>query len=273
MNKQRKQILLTNDDGIQSPGLWAAAEALSTLGYVTVAAPRDQASGTGRSMPVSSDGRISAQLLQIGEQEWTSYAVGGTPAQTVIHAILELMPRPPDLIVSGINYGENVGSSITISGTVGASMEGAAFGIPSLAMSLQLENVDEYMGYSRSIDFSAAAFFTQYFARLLLEQKMPEDVDLLKVDVPYNATPATGWRMTRLARHRYFLPAVRRKNGSHVEPAEIYGITDPTINELPPESDIYTLLYAGLVAVTPLSLDMTSRVSLTDLEKQLRQEL
>ena len=94
-------------------------------------------------MPVSSDGKIIATKLQIGQQEWTTYAVGGTPAQAVLHAIMEIMPQPPDLVVSGINYGENLGHSVTISGTVGAALEGAAAGIPSLAVSLETEK--EYL--------------------------------------------------------------------------------------------------------------------------------
>ena len=104
MKNGRYQILLTNDDGIQSPGLWAAAKALSKIGYVTVAAPRDQASSTGRSLPITSDGRITHTRLKIGEQEWSTYAVGGTPAQSVLHGVLEIIGEKPDLVVAGINY-------------------------------------------------------------------------------------------------------------------------------------------------------------------------
>ena len=121
MQNRRYQILLTNDDGINSPGLWAAAAALSHLGYVTVAAPREQSTSMGRSMPPASDGKLIPVKMRIAEQDWTVYAVGGTPAQAVFHAVEELLPQKPDLVVSGINYGENVGSGITISGTVGAA--------------------------------------------------------------------------------------------------------------------------------------------------------
>ena len=126
MKTNKPQILLTNDDGIQSPGLWAAAEALSELGYVNVIAPREQQSGAGRSLPVSTDGIIDIQKMQVKDQPWTVYAVGGTPAQAVQHGVLEILPRRPDLAVSGINYGQNVGSGVTISGTVGAALEAAA---------------------------------------------------------------------------------------------------------------------------------------------------
>jgi 5'-nucleotidase len=265
MNTQRPQILLTNDDGIQSPGLWAAAEALSKLGFVTVAAPREQASGTGRSMPVTSDGKINATVLQIGRQEWTTYAVGGTPAQAVLHAIMEIMPQPPDLVVSGINYGENLGHSVTISGTVGAAMEGAACGIPSMAVSLQLRD-ENYLGYSREVDFSTAAHFTQFFADILLRQQMPEDVDILKIDIPNNATSQTPWRITRLAHHRYYAPEIKR-SGSWEEPGGYIGGTlGAAREEVAPGTDVYVMAFEHLVAVTPMSMDMTARVDFSVLE-------
>lgn len=265
---ERIQILLTNDDGIQSPGLWAAASALSKLGYVTVAAPRDQASSTGRSMPHSTDGRIERTTLHINEQDWPVYSVGGTPAQVVLHAVLEILPQPPQLVVSGINYGENLGNSITISGTVGAAMEGAALGIPSMAVSLQLLNND-YLSYSQ-LDFSTAAHFTLKFAKMLLKKPFPPDVDLLKVDVPSDATPETPWRMTRLANHRYYLPIAGRTS-SWDEPFYIEGKPQVSQEEVAPDSDVHTLLFDHLVSVTPLSLDFTSRVNLTDLEKSLKE--
>ena len=113
MNK-RPQILLTNDDGIRSPGLWAAAASLSSLGYVTVTAPRYQSSGMGRSLPSTSDGIIQEEQVRVNGQVWSVFAVGGSPAQAVLHGALEVMKQKPDLVVSGINYGENVGSGVTI---------------------------------------------------------------------------------------------------------------------------------------------------------------
>lgn len=271
MSKTRKQILLTNDDGIRSPGLWAAAEALASLGFVTIAAPREQYSGAGRSMPVTSDGRITRQTLQIGSQQWTAYAIGGTPAQSVMHACLEILPQPPDLVVSGINYGENVGSGVTASGTVGAALEGADFGIPALAVSLELPSM-EYTSYSASTDFSTAGFFTRYFARILLEQPLPEDVDVLKIDVPASATPQTPWELTRMAhRNRYFQPFPNRK-GAMEEPGFIDVRIDVEPGDVPSDSDIHKLRFEHKVAVTPLSLDMTSRVDFKDLRGLLEKE-
>lgn len=268
MKPTRKQILLTNDDGIESPGLWAAAEALSTLGYVTVAAPRNQSSGAGRSHPLHSDGRITPRQLQIGNQIWTAYAIGGTPAQTVMYALLDLMPHLPDLVVSGINYGENVGNGITISGTVGAALEGASFGVHSLAVSLQLLD-DGYLTYSPETDFASAAHFTRFFAQCLLEHSLPADVDVLKVDVPAHATPDTPWQMVRVGEHRYFVPRSRR-SGNLDAPGPVGYEIQISPEDVSMDTDIYAMRFEHKVAVTPLSLDITSRVSLPDLERLLR---
>jgi len=262
------QILLTNDDGIASPGLWAAAKALSALGYVTVAAPREQHSGAGRSVPAWSDGAVKPTQLTIGDQEWTCYAMGGSPAQSVQMGIFHVLKHKPDLVVSGINYGENPGTDITLSGTVGAALEAASAGIPALAVSLELASED-YLGYSRDTDFSTAAYFTQKFARILLEKKLPADVHALNLNVPSQATPQTPWRVTRLGAHQYFVPYLRepKEPGST---ARIDASPAPHADDLAnPLTDVHTLRVAHEVSVTPLSLDLTSRVKLDELQKMM----
>lgn len=261
-------ILLTNDDGIQSPGLWAAAEALSTLGFVTVAAPREQCSGAGRSMPVTSDGVLREEEVTVDGKTWKVYAVGGSPAQAVQHGILELMPRPPDLVVAGINYGENLTIGVTISGTVGAALEGAAFGVPSLAVSLEMSK-EYYLSYSAEIDFSGAGHFTTLFARMLLDAEPMPDVDILKVDIPSEATPETPWRLTRLSRHKYYVP-VRPNRGQLSDSAQVNHQVVLKEDEVEPDSDVYALRIAREVSVTPLSLDLTSRIEFGQLEDRLR---
>ncbi len=268
---KRPQILLTNDDGIRSPGLWAAAEALSSLGFVSVAAPRDQSSGAGRSLPITSDGTIIPTPLTVKGQEWTVYAVGGTPAQSVQHAILEIMTEKPDLVVSGINYGENLGTSIGISGTVGAAMEAAELSVPALAVSLELLNKD-YYGYSTEVDFSTAAYFTQLFSKYLLSHPLPAGVDLLKLDVPEGASPQTPWRITRLGHHPYYVAYVdgeRDWTKRFLIPTRI----DVQPEQVQPDSDIHVLHFDRQVSVTPLTLDMTAQIRLTDYEEDLRSKL
>jgi 5'-nucleotidase len=262
------QILLTNDDGIRSPGLWAAAEALSELGFVTVAAPREQSSGTGRSMPLTSDGVIHPELLRVLGKDWTVYAVGGTPAQAVLHGILEIMPRRPDLVVSGINYGENVATGVTISGTVGAAMEAASQGIPALAASLETGR-EQHFSYSTEVDFSTAAYFTAYFARKLLEKQFPPGVDLFKVDVPCDATRETPWQMTRLARQQYYIP-VAPDRASWEQPGSVDYRESAELGEEHQDSDVYVLRVKRQVSLTPLTLDLTARVDFSQVDRLFR---
>ena len=269
MKIDKPQILLTNDDGILSPGLWAAAEALSELGFVHVVAPRDQSTGAGRSLPDSSDGVIDTRTVNIRGKNWTVYAVGGTPAQAVIHGVLEVVPAWPQLVVSGINFGENVGTGVTVSGTIGAAIEAAAMEIPAIAVSLETVK-ENHLSYSPEVDFSAAAHFTAFFARKLLSAELPPDVDLIKLEIPSDASPETGWSLGKLSRKKYYTSlAPDRTDFSQPGKLDYQRRIDP--DTFPPDSDVYVLAVERKVAVTPLSIDLTSRVSFGDLEKLLRQ--
>jgi len=263
---EKKQILLTNDDGILSPGLWAAAQALAPLGEVMVVAPREQWSGAGRSLPAHSSGCIYEETITVNGQAWKAYAIEGTPAQAVLHGVLELMPRRPDLVVAGINYGENVGTGVTISGTIGAALEGASLGIPGLAVSLQTDP-EYHLSYSTDIDFATAEFFTQKFARVLLDVQRPPDVDVLKVEIPQTATPQTPWRMSRLSRTRYYVPQKPQREKLS-DRGYIGYLRRPEPDIFEPQSDVQAML-EQVVSVTPLSLDLTSRVDLGELGELL----
>jgi 5'-nucleotidase len=263
--KTKPQILLTNDDGIKSPGLWAAAEALDQLGFVTVIAPRDQASGTGRSFPSNYDGLVHEETLSINGKEWTVHALGGTPAMAVLYGIFGLVTDKPDLIVSGINYGLNVGSGVTISGTVGAALEGAAAGIPAMAVSLETEK-EYHASYSQEIDFSTAGYFTTYFAQRLMTRTMPSDVDVLKIEVPADATPKTPWEISRLSKMRFYEPTPPEEVSAQGVKALGYEIA-ADYNQSPPGTDSHVVVNQREVAVTPLSLDLTSRVDFAELSE------
>src|SRR5258706_3916729 len=268
MKKDKPHILLTNDDGIRSPGLWAAAGELSKIGYVTVAAPREQSSGMGRSLPNTSDGIIIEEQMQVNGQQWNVYSVGGSPAQSVLHGGLEVVPNEPDMVVSGINYGENVGTGITISGTVGAAMEAASLGFPALAVSLETET-QYHLSHSEDIHFSTAAYFTAFFARQLLEKKFPKEVDLLKVEVTAHATPETGWQVARLSRQRYYQPVAAERESWKV-PGSITYKEKALLEQESEDTDVYILRVKKLVAVTPVNLDTTPRGGLNQMGKILR---
>ncbi len=257
----RPLILVTNDDGILSPGLSAAAAALDPLGDLLIVAPRMQQSGAGRSMPHHHDGRLFEATVQRDGRTWPAYAAHASPAQAVQHALLELADRPVALAVSGINNGENVGLGVTISGTVGAALEAAAHGVPALAVSLQVD-VSLHLAYDEGVDFSAAMYFTALFAERLLSTRLPDDVDVLKIDVPAAARPGSPWRATRLERRPYFIPTPPQRAVLGDEGRIGYRMSGGPASD--DETDVGALL-EGITSVTPLSLDMTSRMSLKDL--------
>jgi 5'-nucleotidase len=264
-------ILFTNDDGIQSPGLWTLVEAFIGMGDLLVVAPQEQQSGMGRSLPSFSRGMIYTHEVPTHIPDCTAYGVEGTPAQAVQHAVLELSDRKPTLLVSGINYGDNTGNGVTISGTVGAAIEAASLDIRAIAMSQQTP-FDLHTSYSTQVDFGPAARFARRFGDWMINhQVLPDDVDILKIDVPWGATIETDWKVTRLSRRRVYWPT--RPERASLQAAGKLGYryeADPSQAE--PDSDVYTLLHEHLVSVTPMSLDMTSRTDFHRLRQILEGE-
>jgi len=269
--KEQPLILVTNDDGIESPGLWAAVSAVLPLGDVLVVAPDRQWSGGARSMPPHVTGKMHSADREIDGQPVTAYAVDASPALAVNHGVLEFAPRRPALVVSGVNSGANLGIEVTISGTVGAALEAGAFGIPGLAVSLEMDQA-YHLQPKETADYRAAIHFTRFFAHQMLTQVLRPDIDALNVNIPDDATPSTPWRAAPLSRQRYFLPIPPdRANGKGRPGYEM--IPDPRKSEL--DSDIWAIMIDRVVTVTPLSLDLTSRTFLrtTDDGEQSRNDL
>jgi 5'-nucleotidase len=161
-------------------------------------------------------------------------------------------------VVSGINFGANLGIEVTISGTVGAALEGGAFGIPSLAASLEMDPAYHLTG-DDGTDYSAAMAFVQQFAHLMLNGVLPFDVDALSVNIPATATTRTPWRLTRLSRCRYFVPIAPDRAKGEGRPS--YRLIED-LGQAEPGSDVRAVKVDRVVSVTPLSLDLTSRVDL-----------
>lgn len=258
-------ILLSNDDGYDSPGLLAAAEALDGLGELWIVAPLTQQSGMGRAWLPNATRAIHRREVPVNGRMQAAYAVDGSPSQAVAHALLEIAPRRPDLVVSGINFGENLGPVVTVSGTVGAALEAAVSGIPSLAVSLEMDKV-YYHTNSSEVDFRTAAHFTRLFAERVLAVSLPDDVHLLKVEVPSDADPGTPWEVTRLSRQRYFVVKSVVRDALD-GPAWLDYTVDPSGSE--PGTDAHALALSRRVSVTPLSFDLTSRVDLPGLASLL----
>lgn len=257
-------IVITNDDGVKSPGLLAVAHALRGLGELIVVAPRAQQSSSGRAFYGGKRPALKS-VLRIGRQQIRTIAVDASPAVVMRYALLLGVPRKPSLVVSGINYGENLGSGLTISGTIGAALEAAADGIPAIAVSLETAK-EFHTTYSDAIDFSIAAYWTRWMAERILAHGLPTPASLMNINVPSTATKETAWRLTRASHQAYFQSLVA--NGKFIG-------YDVVINNasLEKDSDIYAVRVDQVVSVTPLTYDLTARVDFKAFAKTLTQRL
>jgi 5'-nucleotidase len=259
--------LLTNDDGIRSPGLLAAAQAIADLGELLIVAPVTQQTGMSRATPSGLQGAITRQTLHVNGRDLPAYAVPGTPAASVVIAIAALAPRRPTLTVAGINYGENLASIVTGSGTVGAALEAAASGIPALAVSLETAKEYHYE-HAEGLNWRTAADVTRRLTQVMLAQPMPSDVDIVNVNVPESATAKTPWRVTRQSRQRYYENFRADQDQDPLKARLDYRLA---IDWLTTEPDCDVRAFADhLVTITPLSIDLTSRTDLAALSRLLQ---
>jgi 5'/3'-nucleotidase len=243
------RVLLTNDDGITAPGLQAARRALREIDgvEVDVIAPDSNRSATARSITTRSPLTVEEVEFEDGD---VGYATDGTPVDCVRFAELGLVGHRPDLIVSGINHGANLGDDITYSGTVAAAFEGIVLGIPALAVSQQSSGGG--MGYvSGRFDFGIAAPFSAELVRRLIDEPMPE-ATLINVNCP--AGEPTGIEVTRLGKRIYNdeLKLVGEEGGRRHY--EIYG-WQPGYEQI--EGTDLNAVAAGRISVTPIHFDLT----------------
>jgi 5'-nucleotidase len=231
-----RRILLTNDDGYSSEGIQALADSLESLAEIWVVAPRTEQSAVSHSLTLDRPLRME----RLGERR---YAVDGTPTDCVALGIASLLGSPPpDLVVSGINSGANMGVDVHYSGTVSAAFEGVILGCPALAVS-QVRGE----GFS----FQTAAAVSRRLAEWILESGLPADT-LLNVNVP-PGTPR-GVRLTRLGVRRYTEGIIEQVDPRGKQVFWIGG-GEPIWDEIP-GTDFHEVA-AGYVSVTPLHLDMT----------------
>lgn len=251
----RPNILVTNDDGVHSPGLHAAVHGVADLGRVEIVAPLRQQTAMGRALAADKSDAMRPVDLAIDGRGVKAWACDASPAFSVRHGLACLTDFRPDLVVSGINYGENLGSSITGSGTVGAALQAADQGIPAIAISLET-GIDDIHDYGEQ-DWAAAAHFLRLFAGVMLGGGLPFDVSVLKIDVPSGATAETPWRLTRLSPHSFY--GIDLPGASTASRLGDYRITKSVAANEPLDTDVHALAVDKVVSVTPLSLDMTSR--------------
>jgi 5'-nucleotidase len=253
----RPLILVTNDDGLHSPGLLAAAESVSDLGDLLIVAPATQQTSMSRAFVTGDDiGAIERHDLRVAGRTVAAYSVVGSPVVAVTHALLELADRPPDLCLSGINYGENVGGALGVSGTVSAALEAEAHGVPGIAASVQVD-VASWRKFD-DLDWSAARHFTRALARQVLADGLPSDVAVLNVNIPRDATPNTEIRRTVQSRQPYYVHSLPEGTRIPTDPLRLRIAATVDADQLEANSDIRAIVCDGVVSVTPLSWSMTA---------------
>jgi 5'-nucleotidase len=251
-------ILVTNDDGMGSPGLHAAAEAVAGLGDLLLVAPATQQTAMSRAFVTNVGvGVVERVTLEVAGRAVPAYAVSGSPVMAVTHAVLELAERPIRLCVSGINYGENIGGAIGRSGTVGAAFEADIHGIPAIAAAITAQ-VSEWRTFG-TVDWTAARHFTRLLARQVLHQGMPEGVSVLNLNVPRGATTRTELRRTVQSRQPYYVcrgpGSARPLDQPYQFPVEVVVDWD----RLEPGTDIHAIVRDQVASVTPLTWQMTAQ--------------
>lgn len=243
---QEKHILVTNDDGVTSPGLLALVKEMKALGKVSVLAPDRNWSGSGHVKTLERPLRVREVLLADGTQAFSS---DGAPSDCVALALLGYFEEKIDLVVSGINPQANIGHDVTYSGTVTAAMEAVIWDTPAIAFSL--DSSDNHLG---NVNYHPSAQIARRIAATVLQRGLPPGI-LLNVNIPYMAGPKVrGIRITRQGLRVY-----RDRLDRRVDPRgrPYYWIGGDAPEGIPEEGTDYGALKAGLVSITPLQLDLT----------------
>lgn len=246
----RPSILLTNDDGVSSIGLWAAYDALKPIADVTVVAPASQQSAVGRSISIFEPLRAT-QVKMNGVKAW---AVAGKPTDAVIIGLYALNLKPT-MIVSGINIGENLSTeSIMTSGTVGAALEGSNQGTKGIAFSLQVEDQGDKFDDPRDHghSFDEAKNVVKDVVERVLEHGFDRDTDVINVNIPSKVKG--GYEVTRLA-HKLFHTGVEKRLDPRGRP--YFWINGPLVEDAEEGTDVHAIR-KGNVSITPITLDCTS---------------
>lgn len=251
------QILVTNDDGVNSSGIVAAKNAVRKLGDIYVVAPATQQSGIGHALTLFEPIRVSSSKLLDGSH---AYSVSGTPTDAVILGIYEIIKEKPDLVISGINIGENLGmAELSTSGTIGAAMEAAVHGVPSLAISMQVTRDDiKFHEGHLDMDFAYAMEITRKLSEKIIKKGLPEGIAFLNVNIP-SYPKSNKIKLTRLGKKMYSIHIQKRFDPRG---REYYWIDGDPIGTDEEGTDVYTLRSCSCPTITPISLDSTSDIEL-----------
>jgi 5'-nucleotidase len=257
-------VLLTNDDGYNCVGFYPLLEELSKEFKVLAAAPAIQKSWVGKSINAHTEFEIKEE--KIGN--FNVYAVNGTPADCVQVALYHLLKNAPKIVISGINMGENIGHGrILSSGTVGAAMEAAIDGIKAISTSLyippNIKNRTDFYDPKNYVMFRNAAQITLKIAKIVMDSNLNSNIDLVSINIPFNATVDSPFEITRPFKEPYGQLFSKQKNKFiHTQPIlEFTNLKDGT--------DLKAL-HEGKISITPISLDLVSKESVKDLREMVK---
>ncbi len=249
------KILLSNDDGVHASGILASKKAVEEFAEVFVVAPATQQSGIGHALTLYDPIRMDKVKLRDGSD---AFSVSGTPTDSVTMAIFEIMDEWPDLVISGINTGQNTGKGeLSTSGTLGAAMEAASLGIPAIAISqhVEIEHIKFNEGHLE-LDFSASTKVLKGLVKKIQNKGFPEGIDILNVNVPTN--PSSFDPIVSTLADRMYWPFVEKRHDLRGKP--YYWIDGELYEGNPRGSDFYRLVNENKPTITPLSLDMVKNL-------------
>ena len=257
------KALLSNDDGITASGILASKKAMEDLCDTYVIAPERQQSGIGHALTLFEPLRVNEHVLRDGS---IGYGISGTPTDAVTIGLFEIMDEKPDIMISGINTGFNIGKAeLTTSGTLGAAIEAASFSIPTIAISQEVTQDDiKFENGQVEVDFNFAVKMLNKLAKIVLKKGLPEGIDLLNVNVPANPSD-DEFEVVELG-NRMYSPVVEQRLDPRGKP---YYWIDGELYELnKPGSDGYELRVSQKTTITPLKIDLTG--DLNSIKKWLK---
>ena len=247
------KALLSNDDGVTASGILAAKKAVEDLCDVCVVAPERQQSGIGHAITLYEPIRLNEFTLKDGS---LGYGISGTPTDAVTIGLFQLLDEKPDIMISGINTGFNLGQAeLTTSGTLGAAIEAASFGIPTIAISQEVVRDDiKFENGEIEIDFDFAGKMLRKLTKIVLKKGLPDGIDLLNVNVPHNPINEE-FEVVKLGK-RMYSPIIDKRLDPRGKP--YYWINGVAYDLDGPGSDNFELRRAQKTTVTPLKIDLTS---------------
>jgi 5'-nucleotidase len=269
MPTSRKLVMVTNDDSVQSNGIIELARAAAKHAEAIIVAPEQPQSATALSMTFHKPLRVN----RVRREKFECYAVSGSPGDCVMIGVNKVLPRRPDLVVSGINIGDNnTFQDILASGTVAAALESAITGIPAIAFSMEVSGESLFALEYDQPDFTNAGIIASEIIRDVLENGMPTGADILNVNFPPKVERATPIMLTKVGRRKYADKVIVRRDPRG---RAYYWLFGERLSRFPPNTDAEAVVVKRNVSISPLVLSMSGPITkdLENLRQRVQQRL